>query len=638
MKVDDHTIVTKEKAAYTLHMSDDGYKSIVYDPTYQGHRLASRVNTKKANEDSTKLNIDITDDGITDDDLLGLSAIHNDFTYVHINETLNDDLTSLFVTDDQLSLDDDLDDTIQQLALTAISAVSAASIYVPRNYAEAMKTPQASGWHKATYIEHDSLVEKKVFKIVLLPKDAKTISSKLVFKAKPTPTGDLAKLKACVVAHGFQQRQGLDYNETFSPTARATSIRILLAICVLLGWISAQSDVYVAFLNATLRHKIYVISPPPFQLLPGHAWLLLKSLYGLVQAPREWYDTLTAKLIEMGFCVSLFDPCVYIHTRPLIISVHVDDIRIYAADQSTIDVFRDELSQAFAIASEDPDALYLGMHIEQGPDSIKIHQSEYVRRLLERFQVDNIPIAPTPCNHQDKLRRENDEIATPAMRKEYLQKLGSLNYLPAMTRIDIAYAAPVYGRYNANPTQLHLDGITRAYAYAKGTQNVAITYTRQDAQIIGYCDADWAGCLDTRRSTTGYMFTLAGGPISWSSAVQKVVAQSTCEAEYMALGEAVKEALWIKDFINNLGLPGIHFNTVPIHVDNESAVKLAKNPEFHQRSKHIDIRHHFLRDNVRQGTIKVIWISGKEYPADMLTKALYPVKFSKICCDISLLP
>jgi hypothetical protein len=637
MKVNDNTVVAKEKAAYTLYTSDEGQESMVYDPTYQGHRLVSNtMNTKKGKKDPTGLDIGIDDDGITNDDLLGLYAAHNDLTYIHIDETLDDDLTNLAITDDQLPLDDDLDDVIQQLALTAISAVSAASIYIPRNYKEAMKSPQAAGWHKATYVEHDSLVEKKVFKVVPLPKGAKTISSKLVFKAKPKPTGDLSKLKARVVARGFQQRPGLDYEETFSPTARTTSIRILLAICVLLGWISAQSDVYVAFLNATLKHKLYVVPPPPFELPPGHVWLLLKSLYGLVQAPRAWYETLTAKLIELSFRVCLFDPCVYIHTtQNLILSVHVDDIRIYAANQHTIDNFLNQLSQAFAITSEDPDALYLGMHIEQGPDSIKIHQSEYVRRLLERFDLSNLPTVPTPCDHRDKLRRENDKIASTAMRKEYLQKFGSLNYLPAMTRIDIAYAASVYGRYNSNPTQLHLDGITRAYAYAKGTRDTGITYTRQNPRLLGYCDADWAGCLDTRRSTTGYMFTLAGGPISWSSAIQKVVAQSTCEAEYMALGEAVKEALWIKDFINDLGTI-IRFDTVPIYVDNESAVKLAKNPEFHQRSKHIDIRHHFLRDHVRQGTIQVIWISGKENPADMLTKALDPVKFDKICRDIGI--
>jgi hypothetical protein len=147
-----------------------------------------------------------------------------------------------------------------------------------------------------------------------------------------------------------------------------------------------------------------------------------------------------------------------------------------------------------------------------------------------------------------------------------------------------------------------MDGITRAYAYVNATPNIGITYTKQQPKLQGYVDADWAGCEDTRHSTTGYIFTLAGGPISWSSQKQKVVALSTCEAEYMALSEAVKEALWIKSFINNLNI-GIHFDTVPIHVDNESAIKLAKNPEFHNRSKHIDIKYHFLREHVDTGTI-----------------------------------
>jgi hypothetical protein len=160
--------------------------------------------------------------------------------------------------------------------------------------------------------------------------------------------------------------------------------------------------------------------------------------------------------------------------------------------------------------------------------------------------------------------------------------------------------------------------------------------TEDDRGLTSYnVDADWAGCEDTRHSTTGYIFTLAGGPVSWSSQKQKVVALSTCEAEYIALSEAVKEALWIKSFINDLNI-GIHFDTVPIHVDNESAIKLAKNPEFHNRSKHIDIKYHFLREHVDTGTITIPWISGKENPADMLTKALDTTKFEAICRKLGL--
>jgi ribonuclease HI len=522
-----------------------------------------------------------------------------------------------------------------------MTVISAASVRVPRTYKEAMTTPQASGWHTATYAEFDALLEKGVYQIVTLPPDAKALPSKIVYKAKPTPTGDLHKLKARVVVRGDQQRPG-DYSETFSPTARSTSIRILLAICTLLGWVTGQSDVYVAFLNAILKEKLYVIPPQPMKLAPGQAWLLIKSLYGLVQSPRMWYDTLTAKLIDMGFRVSAFDPCVYIHAKKqLIISVHVDDIRIYAANQQLIDEFREELSDTFTITSEDPDALYLGMHIEHdhGHGTIKIHQSEYVRRLTDRFDFTRLPTAKTPCDHRDKLHRDDKNTATAQFRKEYLQKFGSLNYLPAMTRIDLAYAASLYGRYNANPNQTHLDAITRAYAYVQATREVGITYMKEPPQLLGYCDADWAGCPDTRRSTTGYVFTLAGGPVSWSSTVQKVVALSTCEAEYMALAEAVKEALWITRFINDLQTD-VQFTKFPItiHVDNESAIKLSKNPEFHQRSKHIDIRHHFLREHIRNGNIKVTWISGKENPADMLTKPLDHIKFSTICQNLGLLP
>jgi hypothetical protein len=372
------------------------------------------------------------------------------------------------------------------------------------------------------------------------------------------------------------------------------------------------------------------------ELPPGYVWRLIKSLYGLVQAPRAWYDTLTAKLIQLGFRVSPFDPCVYISTtKLLIISVHVDDIRMYAATDGIIEAFRQKLSEAFTITSEDPDALYLGMHIEQTQNTIKIHQQGYVKRRTDRFGYNNLPPAKTPCDHRIKLQREETATASKELRKSYLQKFGSLNYLPAMTRIDLAYAASLYGRFNANPAQTHLDGITRAYAYANATQDTGITYTKQVPKLVGYCDSDWAGCPDTRRSTSGYIFTLAGGPISWASSIQKVVALSTCEAEYIALSEAVKEGLWIKNFINDLDV-GIHFDKIPIHVDNESAIKLAKNPEFHQRSKHIDIRHHFIRDNVRDGTIEVTWMSGKENPADMLTKPLDPIKFTTICDSLRL--
>jgi len=612
-KISDNVLVCKNLAAYDL-VGDEEEWTIRYNPDIQVPLTWGMI--RHAHAPINKDDGDEFTEGLLDDDLRDIALVSLDDTPITVNEDLDADLHGLYT---------DL----------AMAAVSASSIRVPKTYKEAMTLPQATGWHEATYKELNDLLLKNVYDVVPVPKGTKVISSKFVFKAKPTPTGELAKLKARVVARGFQQRQGIDYTEKFSPTARSTSIRILLAICTLLGWTSDQTDVFVAFLNTTLHETVYCMPPPPVVLPAGHAWLLRKSLYGLVQSPRGWYETLTSQLVTMGFRISSYDSCIYIHnTESLIVSVHVDDIRIYAPCQRIIDRFKDNLSESFAITSE-PDALYLGMHIDHRSNTTTIHQSEYVQRVLERYELTNLPTASTPCDHRVKLAKDKDATPSPHFQKAYLQKFGSLNYLPAMTRVDLAYAASLYGRFNSRPTQSHLDGITQAYAYINGTPQVGITYTKQEPSLHGYVDADWAGCPDTRRSTTGYIFTLAGGPVSWSSGLQKVVALSTCEAEYIALSEAVKEAIWIRNFINNLGV-GITFDSVPIHVDNESAIKLAKNPEFHQRSKHIDIRHHFIRDHVRDKDITIQWINGKDNPADMLTKALDTVKFQKICHTLGL--
>jgi hypothetical protein len=340
------------------------------------------------------------------------------------------------------------------------------------------------------------------------------------------------------------------------------------------------------------------------------------ALYGLVQAPRAWYDTLTAELIRLGFRISPFDPCIYIHTqRALIISVHVDDIQIYALNRDIIATFKAELSEAFTITTPNPNALYLGMHIKQDNNSITIHQKEYVRRFLDKYDLHNVLIAKTPCDHRVKLTRKDNKTATPAFQTDYLQKNGSINYLPTLTQIDLAYTSSLYGRFNSNLNQSYMDGVTRSCGYIKGTLDVGITYTRKGGGIRVYVDADWAGYPDTRQSTIGYIVTIAGGPVCWYSSRQKIIALSTYEAEYITLTEATKEAIWVKGFINDLNVSfniptvplevGSHFTTVPIFVDNQAAIKLAYNPEFHKGSKHINTCYHFVREHTRNGDISV---------------------------------
>jgi hypothetical protein len=188
---------------------------------------------------------------------------------------------------------------------------------------------------------------------------------------------------------------------------------------------------------------------------------------------------------------------------------------------------------------------------------------------------------------------------------------------------DIAFATGYVARYASNPNQTHMDTVDRIFAYLKNDPGKGIVYSgKHGLQLRGFVDSDFAGCEDSRKSTTGWVFTLAGGPVSWSSQRQKKVATSTMDAEYIAGAEAAKEAVWIRNFINDLRIPGVHVDTVPPYIDNNSALKLTRNPEFHSRSKHIDVKHHFIREKVEEGVINTQRVDTTDNLADVFTKAL----------------
>jgi hypothetical protein len=393
----------------------------------------------------------------------------------------------------------------------------------------------------------------------------------------------------------------------------------------LFGLISRQIDIVTAFLNAELgaHEEVYVRPPPPVILPSGHVWKLLKALYGLVQAPNAWFQQLRRELIRFGFRVSPFNPCVYINeTSKLIISVWVDNLRIYGSTDADINQFLEQLASVFQFTNEDADSTYLGMNIQMGNDQVTINQHAYARKILDRFNVQNTPPARTPIHPDAALAKSNAPV-NEAIRPLYLKRFGSANYLPTMTRPDLAYALSMCGRYNANPQQPHMDTMNRVYAYIKDTPNLGITYRKtKQAELIGYVDASWRNCPDTRRSTTGWVFELAGGAISWASRRQDTIADSTTEAEYVAASDACKEAIWLKRFINDLQIPGLHFDKIPLHIDNRSAIRLVHNPEMHRRTKHIDAKHHFIREAVEEGHVTIEWIGTKDNKADVFTKAL----------------
>jgi hypothetical protein len=623
------TIRTRQRNAYkycAAFISET--KLVAYRKDhFEYHEIDDHSYSIKPKDDAPE-NLDdldiLSEDDTLDNDIAMMITL--DTNTASEDDRLDGDLADLIDTEDE-----DIDEDLQLFSMSAPTAIL--DIKTPRSYNEAMKLPEAQHWDAATWKEINALIDKDVFKVVQLPSGKRAIPAKLVYKLKLLEDGSIEKYKARIVARGFMQKKGIDYTQSWSPTVRAEAVRILLAIITILRWIRTQVDIPTAYLNADLPGEVYLRPPYPVILQDGEVWRLNKALYGLVESARAWYQRLRTDIEELGFRASAYDPCVYIHnSRPLIVSVHVDDIGIYAADNSQCAWLKKELFNLFNIDMQDDNTTYLGMHIHrtENLDSLTIHQSGYVAKVVHQYKITQVPSITTPCDHRNPLV-PNPNTTTPAFKLGYLQRFGSANFLPTTTRPDLAYAVSLCGRFNANPSQEHLDAINRILTYAGNTPNTGIKYTSRkgDATLHGYVDADWAGCKDSRRSTTGWVFTFAGGPVSWSSTRQKVVALSTCEAEYMAAGEAVKEACWIKRFINDLGT-AITIDTIPIHVDNDSAIKLTDNPEQHQRSKHIDIRHHFIRERISAGDVSMVWISGKENPADMFTKALSPTLYN-IC-------
>ena len=427
-----------------------------------------------------------------------------------------------------------------------------------------------------------------------------------------------------MVARGFQQEDGIDYEETFASVVKPASTRILLALAAISHWYIHQGDVKTAFLNIDLDKPVYMRPPRDTNLPRGYCLLLVKALYGLKQSPRAWYQKLRDTLICWKWRMSAYDPCVFIDDgTELILEVHVDDINVMGKDLQAILDFKTKISRTFPMTDEGECSWYLGMHVEQKPGEIRIHQKQYIDQIVAKYGFNQAAAVKTPLDKDVKLAKQDGQPSHPEFRTEYQSKVGSLNFTSNQTRPDIAFATGYVARYASNPNQTHKDAVDRIFAYLKDDPAKGIVYSdKHGLQLMGFVDSDFAGCEDSRRSTTGWVFTLAGGPISWSSQRQKTVATSTMDAEYIAGAEAAKEAVWIRNFINDLRIPGVHIDTVPLYIDNNSALKLTRNPEFHSRSKHIDVKHHFIREKVDEEVITTQRVATKDNLADVFTKAL----------------
>ena len=534
---------------------------------------------------------------------------------------------------DNNSLDDLSDD---ELAFSTIQDSNIASD--PITYKQAINSYNANKWQKAMEKEINDLKSQNTWSIVNLPKDKNIIKGRWVYKTKLNKDGTIDKYKARWVAKGFQQIYGIDFTETFSNTVKPMVFRALFALAAYLNLEIQQWDIKSAFPNAKLDEEIYIMQPTGFEDNTNRVCLLNKALYGLKQSARQFYIFLASMLKEFNYAPIIADQSVFYNNKNnVIITAHIDDLLIFAEKKEDIELLKNQLKSKVEISDLGDISYYLGMQItrDRVNNQLFLSQQKYIKELLNRFNIKGEKPIYSPSVQGVRLEKNLDQ-ADQSTIKAYQQQIGSLMYLMTATRPDLAFSVSNCARYMSNPNEEHFKALNRIWQYVRTTQNKGLLYKSSNKpKLIGYVDSDWGGDYTTKKSTTGYIFLFGSAPISWSSRLQKSVALSSCEAEYMALKEATKELIWLKAIFNQIKLLNSYSADI-LHCDNISAIDLSKNPEYHARTKHIDIQYHFIRDYIDKKVFNLLYINTKDQLADALTKTLDINSFRSFTYKINL--
>jgi hypothetical protein len=512
---------------------------------------------------------------------------------------------------------------------------------IPQSYKQAISHPDKKLWEQAINSELDSLAEFNTFTSCPLPIGRKPIDTRWVFAVKRDSNGKIIRHKARLVVKGFQQKEGIDYNETFSPTVKIKSLKILLAIAAQQDLEIKQLDFNTAFLNASLSEDIYVKTPEGYYNKPDKVLKLNKALYGLKQAPREWWLELDKFLKSLGYNSSSIDECLYVkhvNNKTIYLPLYVDDTlaiyhhsieHIWLADKQA-------LSNKFSVKDIGDCEWILHMAItrDRMNKTISLSQETYIKSILEQHNMLDIKpvnnphwvndITICPDNIEPQLLNESEHHL-------YRSIVGSMLYAANITRIDISYIIGVLARYTHQPYNYHLAAAKHVLRYLRGSMNHKLTFginhkiiPNNDGKfnITQYTDSSWANEKDNRKSTGGWITTINGYPINWQSKKQQTIALSSTEAEYYALTECVNETIFIQqwfkfygDILNNSPTP------IKVKCDNQGAIFMSDHSTNHNRTKHIDIKHFYIREIIKQNKIKIEYIPTKDQLADILTKA-----------------
>lgn len=526
----------------------------------------------------------------------------------------------------------------------------------PGTYREAMESADAEQWRAAMRQEFDACVAQETWSLVPrrdLPQGANVLPVKWVFKKKFDENGKLEKFKARITPKGFRQKHGIDYHEVFANTGKYKTMRIVLALAAALDLELNQLDVPTAFVRAPLDEEVYMELPEGFEE-PGMVCKLNRSLYGLKQAPRNWNLLLTAFILnEMGWRACVSDPCLFYKRsrtgRLMLLFVFVDDMQgaYDRADAAEWAEAKAMLTARFETKDLGDSTWMLGMRItrDRAARTIKLDQTQYINETLKIYNMAEVRTARTPAEVNNGAQEDDrDGGDKPADVKEYQAIVGKLLYAAISTRPDIAYATQMLTRHMQKPLRRHVTAAERVLRYLAGTREKGLLFGRRhcpdgSVSVSAFADADWGSDRSNRKSVSGWIASVNGDPVSWASKKQSCVSLSTCEAEIYAAGAAVQELLWLRGLLQELGVPQFDESgdsrrdaaggaAAVLYGDNQSAIAVAKTGVKRERTKHIDIRWHFITDEVARGHVNLQWIPTERQEADLLTKALHAPQFA----------
>ncbi|KAM1443641.1 hypothetical protein ACFX2I_039895 [Malus domestica] len=511
----------------------------------------------------------------------------------------------------------------------------------PKTFKEAITSSNSKKWLEAMHSELTSMKENGVWELVEQTDAIKPNGCKWVFKTKRDSNGNIERHKARLIAKGFTQREGVDYKETFSPVSTKDAFRVVMAIVAHFDLALHQMDVKTAFLNGDLEEDIYMKQPEGFEVKGREklVYKLKKSIYGLKQASRQWYLKFQKVMKEQGFTENPSDTCIYLKVSGssfILLVIYVDDILLATNDTSLLDEIKTLLQQNFEMKDLREASYVLGIEIKRDRKKglLGLSQKGYIEKVLKRFNMFSCGTTKMPISKGDKLSKaqcpKNDLERKIMEEKPYASLVGSLMYAQVCTRPDFAFTISVLGRFQANVGEAHWNAAKRVLRYLQRTKEHMLIYGRTYTLVLeGYSDSDFAGCIDDLKSTSGFVFTMAGGAVSWRTMKQATVAASTMVAEYLSCCEAVDQAIWLKNFITGLRVVDSIARPIQLFCDNNAAIFFTKNNKRSSATRNLDIKYLIAREKVMARLVKIDYLETGSMIADPLNKAVPVMVFKK---------